>query len=181
MIRNLLLAMTLTVLASAGTAQTRNADPDVPPPDPRHWWRIMHADPARTTSECLGQTPTPLCVVDNYWACHVRRDGDLCRVAWNRPGDRSLDKGPPPRNPGYTKYRIFNADRLTEKTVVSAHDQYDSDARPGDIRMIIEEIHCDNWKRGEACQTSPPNRFGMVVRKSDDNWFIVKIISFERR
>ena len=71
-------ALLFALILTPGWAFAGKPGADLPKPDPKGYWRVMTQDDATTTSKCLGSRETPLCAVENFRACNLRKVAELC-------------------------------------------------------------------------------------------------------
>ena len=166
------------VMFGIGTAMATEDD-IIPKPDPKGWWRVIHVDDARSTTNCIGNPITPLCVAETWMGCFIRRDGKLCEMVDPKYAEYGRPFGGRAR-PSITRYRVLSADRLTRKSMPAPTYENDSTHwRPGDIRIMILSDRCAVFTNGELCYsgatTLEPE--GFIVRKIDDKWILVSTVS----
>ena len=164
------------VMFGIGTAMATEDD-IIPKPDPKGWWRVIHVDDARSTTNCIGNPITPLCVAETWMGCLVREDRDLCKMVY----PRYVEYGGPfdkRARPSIIRYRILWADRLTRKTIPKPTYENDSSYwRPGDIRIIVVPDVCAVFDDGESCTVGAPLSEGFIIRRVDERWILAAKIA----
>ncbi len=158
-------------LPDASAAGRRN-DPDVPPRDPRGYWRQMTLDDATSTSKCVGTFDTPVCAVETVVACFARSRWDLCNVALDEPGRYDPSRYSP--SPNFTRelYRLVWTQRLT-RAAIGDIPRDASDERPGDIRIDVLRRSCSKRNGSESCNTSDDNPNIFTLRKTSSRWVVI--------
>jgi hypothetical protein len=145
------------------------ADPDLPRPDPKGFWRDMTHDDSSTTSKCLGSRETPLCVVETRLACALRGDADLCRRVWYQ-GFK------PTAQPTYEwwRYRVHSSGHFRKGDPQRDEREEEIGWEPGDMWIVIDEMKCHD----DRCFRIQPQvkRYVLkryILRKQYDGWHVV--------
>jgi len=177
MIKRAILRALYGVMIGLAASSAIADDDAIPKPDPVGWWRVIHVDDARSTSKCVGNPITPLCVAETWMGCHVRRDQELCRMADPKYDDFGRPF-PKVARTSIKRYRILSADRLTRKTIPKpTYENDSSNWRPGDIRIMILKVNCTVFDQGEYCFTGKPDPEGFIIRRVDDRWILADTVS----
>lgn len=131
--------------------------------------RVITMADATTTSRCIGEVSTPVCVVETSLACYARDDKRLCARAdpdtWKSISQNSPSH--PGAHPVTTRYSILRAVRLDARTgsnVRSPHPAISFPWRPGDVLVEVE------WSSDELPM---PRREQHVVRHTGGRWVMV--------
>ena len=93
--------------------------------------------PDGATSGCIGDPRTPLCAVETFLACTIRRDLELCRSV----GVEKLDFVPF-EGEGFTDYRIM-ANSILSGDEVAEDKQYLFGFERGDAEIAVHKRTCD--------------------------------------
>jgi hypothetical protein len=127
MIRRALLFLAVLGSLLQGPHELGAADADLPA------YRSIDANQA--TSTCIGNPATPLCAVETYLACGVRREQRLCAASMG-------DSAAPPDTWRPAVWYVV-VDSYTAKE----HDTWgevrnDPYVRPGDVHLTVAESNC---------------------------------------
>ncbi len=122
------------------------------------------------TSRCIGQLVTALCAVETFTACMIRRDDDLCELAWGGAFARRDFKSPPIETAaGF--YRVLSVHKVETPG-------YDPGWRPrsplkvGDI--ILRVLHIDCLSMAKRWCYSYVRPVSYVVRRfGPERWHIM--------
>jgi len=165
----LLATYALMLLAAPSFAQA--SDPILPPPDPPGMWRKLTLDDATTTSTCIGNPVTPLCAVETYWACFLRREPELCDMV--QAGVRPQSKGPHIRPDIREDYRITYARRPSPLDPVDRATEGNMKPQAGDVVIGIITRLCfgpidDDADCTPGVENDPP--YVHMLRRQGDIW-----------
>jgi hypothetical protein len=166
----LLATCLLMLIAAPGLALAQAGDPILPPPDPPGVWRKLTREDASTSSTCIGNPVTPLCAVETYWACFIRRQPELCdmveagvrplpEVTWS--SDRRQD------------YRVVYARRPSPLDPVDRATEGDMKPQPGDVVLGLMRRTCYGPADSDAdceigVETEPPHVH--MLRRQGNLW-----------
>ena len=122
------------------------------------------------TSRCIGRLMTALCAVETFTACMIRRDDDLCELAWGGAFARRDFKSPPIKSAaGF--YRVLSVHKVETPG-------YDPGWRPrsplkvGDI--ILRVLHIDCLSMAKRWCSSKVRPVSYVVRRlGPERWLIM--------
>jgi len=163
-------ALLFAVLLAPGWAFAGKPDGDLPKPDPKGYWRVMTQDDATTTSKCLDSRKTPLCAVENFRACNLRVEAELCR----QPGQTD-DVLTSPRFPDdWYKYRVVSSGHFKKGDPRLDDRDHEMPWVPGDIWIILDERHCSRTYCAKPVRSElyyVPVRY--IVHKDTDGWQVV--------
>lgn len=107
-------------------------------------WRYITANPATTSSACIGTPQVPLCAAETLLACFQRNQPDLCRMVDDGAGVYDSVFAASQAETGYLAYRIV------EMRPVGRTEPALAQARPGDILYLIE------LRSGAPGKSAPP-------------------------
>ncbi|MGQ0664764.1 MAG: hypothetical protein ACT4P2_14530 [Pseudomonadota bacterium] len=157
-------------------------EPDLPPPDPPDFWRIMDQDSAASTSKCLFVPTMPLCAVEQIIACFVRKSDEFCRLGLG------LERAPGyvhPKhaNDEYERYRVAGAKLLRlgvedlPKSAFKFPRGVPRTIRYGDLMLEVRQVECRRTPR-HSCQPDVGSSFYYFLRRSGDRksgerWVVV--------
>jgi hypothetical protein len=164
-----LLATYLLMIALPGLAVAQGNDPMLPPPDPSGSWRKLTRDDATTTSRCIGNPVTPLCAVETYLACFVRRQPELCDMVG--AGIRPIMSVVPPADKR-EEYRVVYARRPSPLDPVDRSTEGNMKPQPGDVVIAYMVRACygavDDQTNCQDVESDPP--YVHMLRKQGDVW-----------
>ncbi|MGQ0664772.1 MAG: hypothetical protein ACT4P2_14570 [Pseudomonadota bacterium] len=162
-------------LAAPGIARGHGSG--LPAPDPPDTWRVMHWADEASTSKCVGKPSTPLCAVETFLACFVRKDDRLCRIGG---GPHEPQRFYESRKTliSYWRYRVVSAKRLKAEEIpeeanesrggVKRHERYT--VRPGDTMLELRYVLC--FIGADPCG-SEDRRLYYFVRQFKDRWRVI--------
>lgn len=166
----LLATYLLMLIASPALAQAD--DPMLPQPDPPGVWRKLTLDDATTTSKCIGNPVTPVCAVETYWACFLRRQPELCDMV--QAGVRPLlNREPRVRLDVREEYRITSARRPSPLDPVDPATEGNMKPQAGDVVIWLISRLCfgpldDDSDCTLGVENDPP--YVHMLRKQGDIW-----------
>lgn len=145
------------------------SDPMLPSPDPPGVWRKLTQDDATTTSTCIGNPVTPLCAVETYMACFLRRQAELCDMvqAGIRP-IMSVTRRPDLRE----EYRVVYARRPSPLDPVDRSTEGNMKPQPGDVVIGYMIRDCfgaaNDVTNCDEVENDPP--YVHMLRRQGDIW-----------
>jgi len=144
-------------------------DPMLPPPDAPGVWRKMTRDDATTTSRCIGNPVTPLCAVETYLACFLRRQPELCDMV--EAGIRPI-MSVVWRADWREEYRVVYARRPSPLDPVDRSTEGNMKPQPGDVVIGYMIRDCfgaaDDISDCDKVGNDPP--YVHMLRKQGDIW-----------
>lgn len=158
----------LMLIVSPAVAQT--SDPVLPTPDPPGVWRSLTQDEATTTSRCIGNPVTPLCAVETYWTCFLRRQPELCDMV--EAGVKPLPNVV--RRPDRREdYRVVYARRPSPLDPVDRATEGNMKPQPGDVVIALMRRICYGPPGDESdcelnVENDPPHIH--MLRRQGDFW-----------
>lgn len=161
------LVLALLLLMSPAWAQP--ADPDLPLPDPPGIWRKLTHDDATTDSRCIGHPKTPLCAIETYFACFLRREPDYCDIV--KAGVRPLPQvGKVPHK--REEYRIVYARRPSKLDPLDPATEGTARWQPGDVLVGFMWRACWSDDGKYECEVGVENDplFVYILRKTGEDW-----------
>lgn len=162
------LVVVLALVGLAGPAYAQPDDPDVPPLSPPGVYRIIGQTDADSPGHCIGDLSRPICLVDLVVACEVRSVWALCAKALNQTPEPTKPRiQPPPRET--RKYRVVEAFRLDPLSIppyFSASNRLANPWLPGDVRIITEEIICQDGR----CWPKPDQMLFDIRQIAPNHW-----------
>ena len=168
-----MLRLILTLLFAGTGVALAQPDPDLPQPDPPGAWRKITHDCATTDSKCIGNPVTPLCAIETYFACFLRREPDYCDIveAGVRPSPqvgRTQD--------AHDEYRIVYARRPSPLDPLDPATEGTARWLPGDViigfmRRPCIKLHTGDYNCAIGVESDP--LFVHIVRKQGDHWVYV--------
>jgi len=154
---------------------------DVPLPEitPKDKPLVMQFDPAKTSSQCVGDPKTPLCAIETMMACWERGDHHLCRIGLNLDHEPRYGGGLPHPEDIYL-YRVLKSSILTKKTL--PWGPVDVLERPGlkapeagDLRIDIWMVRCTNEISPKGCDNYKyAGKGAYIVRREGDRWTVLQ-------
>ncbi len=150
------------VVIAGGIDRVVGQESDVGTPDPAGHWRKL----TRTagTSDCIGESKTPICTVETFIACSARNEARLCGIA-SGPKRR-----PPPGGsftPNATLYRILEVRRLERADFPAEWNDDGKGVRPGDVKIAAWLREC--WNECDRVGV----RENYWVRQDGARWWLV--------
>ncbi len=140
-------------------------------PDPEGVWR--KTDQIHSTSQCIGDPITPLCAIETWDTCFVRKNIELCRIAMEKFLSDPFRFHSGPKENHYSKYRVVSVRRATADDIRSGPRRLDS-RQIGDLLIEIEWQPCWKGERVDDCTTfSAPTTYTM--RQFDGRWAVVNV------
>ncbi len=140
-------------------------------PDPESVWRrISRAD---STSQCIGEPLTPLCTIETYHACFVRRIAELCQVATAHFLGEPIRFHSRGHENHYVIYRVVAVRRATADDVRSGRKGINL-RYIGDLLVDIDWQPC--WKNdltNECTNRTAPTTY--TLRRYKERWVIVDL------
>ena len=167
-------------VAGCVTPAYAQPDPELAISDPRDRWHIMTADPATTTSTCVGNPKTGLCAVETILACSFRHDDELCRIAMG--GSERIGLFNHAKMPGdLVKYRVIVASWLEPEDLPPVDHDWTRLVgtqfapwiwKVGDLSISIIMYYCemDDPCPGKTDKYTPAS---FVLRKEADRWRVI--------
>lgn len=158
----------LLLLALPGWAQP--ADPDLPLPDPPGVWRKLTHDDATTDSRCIGNPKTPLCAIETYIACFLRREPDYCDIVG--AGVRPLPQVGKALHQ-HEEYRIVYARRPSTLDPLDPTTEGTARWQPGDVLVGFMRRACfKRERRPDNCTLDVESDplFVYILRKEGKDW-----------
>jgi hypothetical protein len=163
-------SIVVVALLAASPARTAPPDRDLPRPDPPGVWHVITQDDATTTSKCLvqGEPKTALCAIEYNFACFLRKDSELCRIA--RPSEAPIEFKLPALDRA-TKYRVLAVRRFASQKEIDwwtrRGEFWRNYLRIGDVMIVIDDVQC-NQTFGCGDGGKQPTRY--FVRKAGARW-----------
>jgi hypothetical protein len=144
--------------------------PATMPARPGPKWKRMTNFGAETQSDCIGNPKTPLCAVETFIACLVRRDGDLCAIAENYP-DMRIEFDSPERR----RVMDYNVRSLGPYKAAAIPKDLDVQWTPtaGDQLGVIDIRECQQSETGWDCRafTGPRGHF-FFLKPVSGRWYV---------
>jgi hypothetical protein len=141
--------------------------------DPPGTWRVIGAN--RATSDCIGETTTPICAIETRLACFDRRIVELCFLADQTSDARRYNLSLPGSSDDV--YRIETIRAVTRLNAFQRMflekygDKYPNMTKVGDVYMHMRLDQCA--KSRQACKNEPQNGFGCFVRQTGATWKVL--------
>jgi hypothetical protein len=163
--RGFVLALLLLMLPAGAQA----VDPDLPLPDPPGVWRKLTHDDATTDSRCIGDPKTPLCAIETYFACFLRREPDYCDIVG--AGVRPLPQVGKALHE-HEEYRIVYARRPSKLDPLDPATEGTVRWQPGDVLVGFMWRACWNNAGKIKCEIGVEDDplFVYILRKTGDDW-----------
>ena len=164
-----LLATYFLMLIVAAPAVAQAHDPVLPQPDPQGTWRKMTRDDATTTSRCVGNPVTPLCALETYLACFLRRQPEFCDMV--QAGIRPI-MSVTRRADLREEYRVVYARRPSPLDPVDRGTEGNMRPQPGDVVIGYMIRDCfgaaEDVTNCDEVENDPP--YVHMLRKQGDIW-----------
>ena len=153
------------LLLAASALAGEVAASDLPPIDLPGVWHEVTQDDSTSDSKCIGKPVTPLCAVETIFACFLRGQDELCRIAMSLDHLPGLGPGRPYPG-GWERYRVAAVKRVDPKKqrLVVA-----TPTKAGDVILNVQHLRC----QFSQCQTrvGPPTTY--LVRPKGDGWVVL--------
>jgi len=162
----LIVVVTVLYVGSSFTAWAQDATPRVH--NNQQSARILTQKNDTSTSKCVGAPKTPLCAVETFLACHLRRQIDLCL----KVGRTELNEN----EPSHTSHQEYY---LISKKIIRKQDipenLVDADwFKPGYVELDLNiRPHSETGSIGHADDW---RRFSYILKPADTVWHVVSFV-----